>query len=208
VVEPSGLYYPNRVARYFMMAAEDMLSQSGLQAALSMSGLDRQFPPDNLDRSYDFANFAALSQALEEMYGARGGRGMALRIGREWFSHGMKSFGALAGLADPAFRTLPLDTRCSLGLEALTSIFRHYSDQHVTLEQDDEHFYWIVENCPTAWGRVSDKPVCHALVGLLQGCLSWATDGCEFHTYERVCAAVGSPKRQCIFSVHKKPIGS
>lgn len=206
MVEPSGLYYPNRFARYFLLAAEGMLSQNGLQAALSMAELDSQIPPDTLERTYDFANLAALCEALEEIYGARGGRGMALRIGREWLSGGMKSFGALAGLSDPLFRALPLEVRCTIGLEALTGVFAHHTDQHTRLEQDEDYYYWVVENSPTAWGRVSDKPVCHALVGLLQGCLNWASDGHEFHTHERTCAAVGST--QCTFSIHKKPIGS
>jgi ribosomal protein L37E len=46
------------------------------------------------------------------------------------------------------------------------------------------------------------------LVGLLQGCLNWACGGHEFHTHERTCAAVGNPEKQCILSIHKKPIGS
>ena len=205
-MEPSGLYYPNRFARYFLQAADEVLSQNGLQAALTMAGLDRQLPPDTLERAYDFVNFAAFCNALEDMYGARGGRGMALRIGREWFAHGMKSVGALAGLADPAFRVLPVEMRCKIGLEALTNVLTHHTDQRIKLQEDDECYHWVVENSPTAWGRVSDKPVCHVQVGLLQGALNYASGGREFHTYERVCAAVGSP--ECIFTIQKKPIGS
>ncbi len=171
-----------------------------------MAGLDRQLPPDTLERAYDFANFAAFCDALEGMYGARGGRGMALRIGREWFGRGMKSFGALAGLADPAFQVLPLEMRCKIGLEALTNVLTHYSDQRIQLQDEDECYHWVVETSPTAWGRVADKPVCQAQVGLLQECLNWASGGREFHTYERACTAVGSP--QCIFTIQKKPIGS
>lgn len=171
-----------------------------------MAGLDRQLPADTLDRAYDFANFAAFCNALEDMYGARGGRGMALRIGREWFSSGLKSFGALAGLGDPAFQVLPLEVRSKIGLEALTSVLTHHTDQRIKLQDDGDCYHWVVETSPTTWGRVSDKPVCHIQVGLLQGCLNWATGGHEFHTYERVCAAVGGP--QCIFTIQKKPIGS
>jgi len=36
-------------------------------------------------------------RGLETVYGARGGRGIALRIGRATFSMGLKNFGALAG---------------------------------------------------------------------------------------------------------------
>ena len=40
------------------------------------------FPPDNLNREFDFAYTSAIYQALEEIYGPRGGRGLAMRAGR------------------------------------------------------------------------------------------------------------------------------
>jgi hypothetical protein len=130
VLEPSGLYYPNRIARAFLWAMEDVMGQNGLNAVLSLAGLEGYIehpPPDSLTKQVDFAHLAALNQALEDMYGARGGRGMALRIGRACFSRGMKSFGALKGISDPAFKVLPLESRVYLGLEALASVFTNFA---------------------------------------------------------------------------------
>ena len=169
VLEPSGLYYPNRLARYFILAMDDVMGKSGMSMVLNLAGLDgAQLPPDNLERQYDFASLSAISRALEEMYGARGGRGLALRIGRSCFAQGMKSFGALGGAQDAAFRALPMDARCRLGLTALADIFTRFSDQKSTLTEQDKTYQFTVDSSPIAWGRTADKPVCHAIVGILQ----------------------------------------
>lgn len=206
--EPSGLYYPNRIARHFFLAMEDVMGRGGLGMVLNLAKQDsyiEQYPPDNLAKDFDFTSMAAIQIALENTYGVRGGRGMALRIGRAAFSQGMKNFGALAGISDPAFRALPRDERCRLGLRALADIFTKFSDQHSSVEEDTEAFRFIVQQSPMAWGRTSDKPVCHALAGILQECLRWASNGYEYIIYETACRACGESK--CVFTINKTPIG-
>lgn len=73
-----------------------------------------QLPADTLDKQFDFASMAALNMALEASYGTRGGRGMAMRVGRASFSQGMKTFGALAGMQHPSFRALPREEAARL----------------------------------------------------------------------------------------------
>jgi predicted hydrocarbon binding protein len=208
VLETSGLYYPNRIARYFFEAMEDVMGQGGLTMLLSLAHLEAyagSFPPDDLNREVDFASLAALNVALEEMYGPRGGRGMALRIGRACFSQGMKTFGVLAGIGDPAFRALPLHERCHLGMQALVAVFNNFTDQHTSLEEDGEMYRMIVENSPMAWGRTADKPVCHALVGILQENIRWSSNGYEYYVVEAECHACQAER--CVFTVNKTPIG-
>jgi hypothetical protein len=208
VLEPSGLYYPNRIARLLLLAMEDVMGRNGLNAILSLASLEQyidRIPPDNLARQFDFAALAALSQALEEMYGARGGRGMALRIGRACFASGMKYFGAMAGMADPAFQALDLESRSRLGLEALAAIFSNFSDQRTLVSEQADTFHLETAFSPMAWGRTADKPVCHALVGIIQESLRWASDGYEYVVQETSCRAAGG--QSCVFRVNKKPIG-
>lgn len=84
VREMAKLYYPNKIARIFLAAMEDVMGKNGLNAILNLAGLQKyidNFPPDNLEREFDFADFTALQIALEDMYGPRGGRGLA-QIGR------------------------------------------------------------------------------------------------------------------------------
>ena len=208
MLEPSGLYYPNRFARLFLLAMEDVMGRRGLHTILSLAGLEAYidaFPPDNLARQFDFAHMAALNEALENMYGARGGRGIALRIGRATFSKGMKDFGALAGMATPAFQALPLVKRIDIGVQALAAVFTNFTDQATTVENEDTVYKVIVEISPMAWGRTAERPVCHALAGIIQEGMRWASHSHEFHVQETACRATGSST--CIFKVNKNPIG-
>jgi predicted hydrocarbon binding protein len=208
MLEPSGLYYPNRIARWFFLAMEDVMGKHGLNAVLGLAGLEAFMgnpPPDSLARQFDFAYMAALNQALEDMYGPRGGRGMALRIGRATVSQGMKNFGALVGMADPAFQALPLVKRQRIGLDALAAVFSRFSDQITSVSETDSAYQLTAEISPMAWGRNADRPVCHALVGITQEVLSYASGGYEFHVQEIVCRAAGGD--QCVFKINKTPIG-
>src|SRR5512143_2577262 len=128
----SGLYYPNRMGRLYFTALEEVMGTNGVNAILNLAGLDRfigNYPSEDLERQFDFADFTALDMGLEQMYGPRGGRGLALRGGRVCFSRGLKGFGALAGVGDLAFRVLPLPIKLKIGLPALASVFSNFSDQ-------------------------------------------------------------------------------
>lgn len=205
--EPSGLYYPNRFALLFMLAMQDVMGKAGLNTILSLAGLENYIdnpPPENLARQFDFAHLAALSQSLESMYGARGGRGIALRIGRATFSKGMKSFGVLAGMAHPSFQALPLEQRTHLGVKALAAVFTKFSDQASHIDEQTDSYFFIVDVSPFSWGRQTDRPVCHALTGILQEGLRWASQGREYHVQEIACRATGSEND--IFKINKNPI--
>lgn len=183
------------------------MGQHGLDTTLEIAGLNGyvgKLPNDTLERTVDFAALSALNLALDEMYGARGGRGMALRGGRAWLVKGINSFGALSGVNDSAFRALALEERVRLGLRALASIFTHFSDQRSRLEETPQAFRFIVENSPTAWMRETDKPVCHPLVGLLQETVRWAANGRDYAVRETECRACGG--NTCIFLVNKHPL--
>lgn len=208
MLEPSGLYYPNRIARLFFTAMEDVMGKSAFNALLSLAGLEsyvNQPPPDTLARQFDFAYMAAICEALEDIYGARGGRGMALRIGRATFARGLKAFGAMGGMSDPAFQALPLDTRTQLGLQALAAVFTNFSDQRTAINEEADYYFVTTDTSPMAWGRTTGKPVCHALTGIIQEGLRWASDGYEYVVQETMCRAAGDS--QCVFRVNKKPIG-
>jgi hypothetical protein len=208
VLEPSGLYLPNRIARAFFLAMDDVMGQHGLSQLLEYAQLTHYtdaYPPDTLDKQFDCADLSSLSMGLEQMYGARGGRGMALRIGRASFAQGLKRFGAMRGVADPAFRALPLEKRIDYGLRGLAAIYTRFSDQKTSVQADDDGYQVIIENSPMTWGRSADKPVCHAQTGIIQECLRWASNGYEFYVRETTCRAQGPDA--CIFKVNKVAIG-
>ena len=204
----SGLYYPNKVARIYIQALEDVMGKNGLNAVLNLAGLNQlvdNYPADNLERQFDFADFSSLNGALEDMYGPRGGRSLALRAGRAAFAASLKTFGALAGAGDLAFKVLPLPAKLRIGVPAMAKIFSQISDQHSTVEDNGTEFIYTIHKCPTCWGRQGDKPLCHAGAGLLLEGLKWVSGGHEFRVNETQCVAVGDP--QCVYVIQKEPIG-
>jgi predicted hydrocarbon binding protein len=187
---------------------ENVMGDASRNAILIMSGLGAYIetpPPDNMAREFDFAQLSNMSQQIETMFGARGGRGIALRIGREMFSLGLNRFGAFAGMKDPAFIALPLDSRVTMGVQTLVAVFNKFSDQVCMVKPTSEAYLFEVANSPMAWGRTAEKPVCHALVGILQEGLNWASNGHEFHVQEITCRASGG--EACVFKINKNPIG-
>jgi hypothetical protein len=207
-IERSGLFYPNKIARIYLLAMEEIMGKNGLNAVLNMAKLSHvidNYPSDNLDKQFDFSEYSALNAALEEMYGPRGGRGLALRAGRASFARGLQSFGAMAGVGDLAFKVLPLGTKLKMGLPAMAGIFSQTSDQISRVEEKDDHFLYIIERCPVCWGRQVEKPVCYAAVGVLQEGLRWVSGGKEFRVDEVTCHAVGD--EHCTFAVYKEPVG-
>lgn len=207
-IPKSGLYYPNKIARIALTAIEDVMGKNGLNAILNLASLSHlidNYPPDNLERQFDFADFSAINGALEEMYGPRGGRGLALRAGRATFAEGLRNFGALAGAGDLAFKVLPLTAKVHIGIPAMAKIFSTTSDQLSTVEEKGDHFLYTIHRCPVCWGRTVDKPACFMAAGLLQEGLKWVSGGREFRVQQTTCHAAGDPA--CDFQIFKEPIG-
>lgn len=201
--------YANKIARIALMALEEVMGKNGLNAILNLAHLPHlidNLPPDNLEREFNFADFSAVNLALEEMYGPRGGRGLALRAGRAAFADSLRNFGALAGVGDLAFKVLPLQTKLRIGIPAMAKIFSQISDQYSTVQERENDFIYTIHRCPVCWGRHdADRPVCFIAMGLLQEGLKWVSGGNEFRVNESLCLAVGDSV--CEFVIQKTPIG-
>lgn len=207
-IPKSGLYYPNKAARIALQSLENVMGKNGLNAILNLGHLPHLidiYPPNNLEREFDFADFTAISIALEEMYGPRGGRGLALRVGRATFADVLRNFGALAGAGDLAFKVLPLSTKLRIGIPAMARIFSQISDQHSTAVEQETEFIYTIHKCPQCWQRRGlDKPVCFMGAGLLQEGLKWVSGGSEFRVNESKCMAMGH--EVCEYIIQKDPI--
>jgi predicted hydrocarbon binding protein len=203
----SGYYYPNLIAKIYLEAIEDVMGTNGLKALLNLANMQHlidNYPPGNLQKAFDFADFAHLNEAMETMYGPRGGRALSLRAGRKAFDQGLKNFGAMVGVADRTFRLLPLGIKLKVGLRAMATAFSSTSDQISYVEEHDDHFLYVIERCPVCWGRHADSPICHAAMGIIQEALHWGTGGKRFKLAEVTCIAKGDPS--CNFTISKKPI--
>jgi predicted hydrocarbon binding protein len=207
-IAKSGFFNTNNFGRIALLSYEEVLGKSGLNALLnlaSLSNLIDNYPPANMERSFDFADYTAILVALEEIYGPRGGRGLAIRAGRATFNDIYKNYGAMAGVTDLAFKVLPLQLKIRIGLPAAAKTFSQASDQLTTVQEVENAFIWTIHRCPSCWTRQgADKPVCYVTVGFLQASLHWVSGGHEFRINESKCCAMGD--NTCEFVVQKEPI--
>ncbi len=206
-VEKSGLYYPNKMGRIYLMAMEEVMGTNGIKAVLNLAKVPElidNYPPNNLAREFDFADFGAIGQSIEEMYGSRGGRGLALRAGRAAFAQGLSEFGSVVGAGELAFKVIPLATKLKVGLKAVAETFTKFSDQKSGVEEADDRFIYTIYECPVCWGRSSDKNICYGAVGILQEGLRWVSGGKDFKVEEVECHGNGA--ENCVFHVHKEPL--
>lgn len=206
-IPKSGLYYPNKIARLAIQALGEVMGRNGLNSILNMAGLPHlidNLPADNLERKFDFADFSAIQGGLEEMFGPRGGRSLALRAGRAAFTQGLRNFGALAGAGDLAFKVLPLHTKLRIGLPGMAKVFSTTSDQHSTVAEKQDIFIYTIHRCPCCWGRTTDKPACFIATGLILAGLHWVSGGREFRVAQSTAKSTGH--ENCQFVVYKDPI--
>ncbi len=203
----SGYHYPNKMGRIILLAMEEVMGRNGVNAVLNLARLQHRvnnYPPNNFDLQFSFEEIGAIQRALDEMYGPRGGRGLALRAGRACFKYGIKEFGPVLGIADLAFRLLPLGMKLKVGFEVFAETFNKFTDQVVRLDEDEEHFFWIIERCPVCWGRHTSYPACFLAVGILQESLYWVSGGKNFYVEEVSCIAQGD--ETCTILIDKQPL--
>ena len=174
--------------RILVEGAQELLDKESLQSIF-------QGPSSTCD----------LPQALEKRFGIRGGRGMAVRIGRFAFKYVLKYYGQSSGLLERSFRLLPASRRMSEGLNMLSQIFnQHFNEQ---IEVCEEGSYWLWRMHPKRHlGEAGsmDHVGCYLIVGLLQEFLSWAGGGRFHQVTEQECALTGG--EACVFRLEKKPL--
>ena len=207
-IEKSGFFNTLNFGRIALLSYEEVLGKRGINALLHVAGLDNMidhYPAASMDREFDFADYTAILVALEEIYGPRGGRGLAQRAGRATFKDIIDNYGAMAGVTDLAFKIMPLNMKVRLGLSRAANTFTKVSDQICILEEAPETFTWIIKRCPSCWSRTgSEKPVCYVTVGFLQSALNWVSQGRDFRVNESKCIAMGD--QACEFVIQKEPL--
>jgi predicted hydrocarbon binding protein len=216
MISATTYFYPNRMGRILLLAMEEILGRSGVNAVLNLAGLQAyisNYPPYNQDLDFSFEDVSKLQKGLEKAYGPRTGRGLAQRVGRASFKYGLREFGPELGLTDLAFRLLPLPAKLKAGSEALAALFNKFTDQRVRLERDEKVIYWHIERCPLCWERKrtdnaegfqSSGPCCHLAVGLLQEALYWISGGKYFEVEEEKCIAIGDST--CTIVINQTPM--
>lgn len=205
--QASVYYYPNRMGRIVLMSMEEVVGKNGLRAVLNLAGrgdLIDNYPPPDSQPGFSFTAFSRILAQLEQAYGPRGGRGLAIRIGRAAFKYGLREFAPQMGLTENAFRLLPLGAKIRSGGQALADLFNRETDQRVHIEEHDGKLLWVIERCPLCWERRADEAICHLAVGLLQEALYWLSGGKIFAVEETLCIAKGDP--ECVIEINQTPL--
>jgi hypothetical protein len=180
-LERSGLYYPNKFALLLLRAIEAAVGEREMPNLLTRADLERligNYPPDNWEREFDFADITALRIALDQKYGTRGGAALTLRAGREMFPDILKSLGALFGEMDGFFVT-PIAARLPLTISALATLFRNFSDQVSTVSEQSDCYVFTLECCPFCYKQRMDNALCQVSKGLL---LEWLRFFCRLRS--------------------------
>lgn len=196
-------FYPQKMGKVIFFGLEEVIGKSGVHALLDLTVLEEFASEQPGKQKISFEAISHLQFALEQVYGPRGGRGLALRIGRACFKYGLKEYGSMLGLTEMAFRLLPLPTKLHSGAQSFSNLFNKYTDQQVRIEETEDVILWHIERCPLCWERKMDEPVCHLAVGLLQEALYWLSGGKLFNVEETACIAKGDSC--CTIEISKTP---
>lgn len=191
-----AFFYPQKMGKVILLGLEEVIGKSGVASVLGLAG---QNDFVTLEKKVSFESVSLLQQTLEQAYGPRGGRGLALRTGRACFKYGIKEYGSLMGITEMAFRLLPLPTKLRVGAKSFADLFNKHTDQIVRIEENEQKFFWHIERCPLCWDRTTDEPVCHLAVGLLQEALYWLSGGKVFNVEQVSCVACGDTKCTIVF---------
>lgn len=202
-----------RMGRIIRTAVEEILGRAELDSILQ-----RMFPSGAFSRDLltlkPHTEAAAdgmvtpavngLLRSLEAAYGARGGQGIALRIGQASFRQGLRVYGSTAGAQDIEFRLSPLPARVRAGLRSLARLFNEHAGQNIVVDEYGGNLLWRVENCPLCGEHRSTEPICYLAVGLLQEALCWLSGGRAFRVEEIACLSRGDST--CSFLIDQMPI--
>lgn len=206
-IPKSGRYLPSKLGYITLVSLEDVMGKNGVNAILNLANLRswiNSYPTDTLEKRLDFSDYSAINGSLDDIYGARGGRGLAMRAGRATFDRVLRGFPFFAGVGDFAFKILSPQAKLKLGLGAMARILSQVSDQHVTITEFPDHFEYIVKQCAICWGRRTPVPTCNIALGMLQASLKWMSGGCDYNITETKCGGLGD--EACVFTILKEPV--
>jgi len=206
-IPKSGHYLPSKLGYVTLVSLEDVMGKNGVNAILNLANLrswTNSYPSDTLEKRLDFADYSAINGSLDDIYGTRGSRGLAMRAGRATFDKVLRGFSFFAGVGDLAFKILPAQSKLKIGLGAMARVLSQSSDQHITVTEYPDHFDYTVKQCSICWGRHSTAPSCNIALGMLQSAVKWISGGREYNIVETKCCALGDDA--CVFSIPREPI--
>ena len=181
--------------------AREIIGQAGVNAVVNRAQLLYAEGPVNCGNA---ASVIHIQSALEELYGQRGGQGVALRAGRSGFNHLLRAEGKEMGLTDTNYRMLPSQARIFVGLQLLAQKLSAMIDRSVQVEEKEKYWLWRMENEVQQGSEGVAKNRCFFIMGFLQEYLMWASGG-KYHNVQEVAQADETGK-VCLIRLEKNSL--
>lgn len=208
MVEKSGFYVPNRIAYFMLDSLQDLMGEHGLNAVLHRASLPEYkilLPPNNMDRAFDFSDYAAVCEAVADTYGPRGAKVFMIRAGKAGFRNGIQSFIDNYGASlEATGKLVPLAIKLPLFLKWIAKNYTESSDRIIDVKDMGDHYLYINRRCPVCWGRHVSTPDCHITLGFLQEATNFISMGSNFQI--RQVSSIAAGDETCDFIIPKHPI--
>ncbi len=191
---------PLSSCQFFMDGLLEIIGSAGVSAVLKIVTGKEDVSKDCIN----FSDLHSISNALDALYGPRGGRGIALRSGRASLKYFLRAFGEDLLLNDIDFKMKPTRKRFKDGLSRLMKAYQEKFKIDVNLLDDGTTWIWQSLNCTECQERQSQGTACQFTEGLLQEFLSWCGGNKNYPITEISCCARGD--EICQYRIDPRPI--
>ena len=198
------LYLPNNFCRSFLEALDHLAGKNGVSTVLNLASLNKwtdAYPPDNLDKQIDFADFARINQSLEDLYGIKGGQSLSRQAGWTIFDHSLMTLPGMADAIEGAQADHSPEERLHLAIKTLSDVLNEISDITSTTEVTQNESLISITICPVCWERSVTSPTCSTLLGIIERNLVYFADGTDYAILEDECIAAGDSG--CVFIIRQ-----
>jgi predicted hydrocarbon binding protein len=117
----------------------------------------------------------------------------------------LADIGALDPLQALARQSQAPVERMAIAVAAFAKALSQVSDQGCRVQPLTEGVELATRPCPHCWGRQTSEPICHAMVGALEGLCSLVAGEMTWSITESACCAAGS--EDCRFFIQPVPAG-
>ncbi len=199
---PDTAVFPcsDQFGHLMLEGAREIIGQAGVNAVVNRAQI---LYADGPITGGNTASVGHIQSALEELYGQRGGQGVALRAGRSGFNHLLRTEGKEMGLTETNYRMLPSQARIFVGLQLLAQKLSAMITRSVQVEELGGHWLWRMENEVQQGCEGVAQNRCFFIIGFLQEYMMWASGG-KYHNVQEV--PQDEPGKVCLIQLEKNSL--
>jgi hypothetical protein len=197
----SNYYDPENAGSVLLTSIAEVMGENWLNSVLDPaqhSGFSEG------EKTFSFKTVSDLQIGLEQAYGHRGGQGLALRFGRNFFNNAVRLYGGNLGINQNTFQLQSIQQKVRTLLHVTADLLYLFTDHQVVLEETQVGYLWRVSHCPFCRDRKTTGPICHFTIGMLQEALYWGSGGKIYQVDEITCMACGDP--ECTVLINRTPL--